>query len=124
MEPRVGARAGDVTRVVDLVARGEPGDLGARRHHGARGVEAEDAPRVGVARADLGVHRVDRHCPHLDEEVAGAGLGDLDSVRRDLDTVLDLEVTAVVCTKLHLKSYSDTRTGVAGVQPAAWQFPD
>jgi hypothetical protein len=48
----------------------------------------------------------------------------LDSVRRDLDTVLDLEVTAVVCTKLHLKSYTDTRTGVAGVQPAAWQFPD
>jgi oxygen-independent coproporphyrinogen-3 oxidase len=47
----------------------------------------------------------------------------LDSVRRDLDTVLDLEVTAVVCTKLHLKSYSDTRTGVAGVQPAAWQIP-
>lgn len=48
----------------------------------------------------------------------------LDSVARDLDTVLDLEVTAVVCTKLHLKSYSDTRTGVAGVQPAAWQFPE
>ncbi|CAM3954567.1 coproporphyrinogen-III oxidase family protein [Kibdelosporangium persicum] len=47
----------------------------------------------------------------------------LDSVRRDLDTVLDLELTAVVCTKLHLKSYSDTRTGVAGVQPAAWQIP-
>lgn len=47
----------------------------------------------------------------------------LDSVRRDLDIVLDLEVTAVVCTKLHLKSYSDTRTGVAGVQPAAWQIP-
>ena len=48
----------------------------------------------------------------------------LDSVRRDLDTVLDLGITAVVCTKLHLKSYSDTRTGVAGVQPAAWQFPE
>jgi oxygen-independent coproporphyrinogen-3 oxidase len=48
----------------------------------------------------------------------------LDSVQRDLDTVLDLELTAVVCAKLHLKSYSDTRTGVAGVQPAAWQFPD
>jgi coproporphyrinogen III oxidase-like Fe-S oxidoreductase len=47
----------------------------------------------------------------------------LDSVRRDLDTVLDLELTAVVCTKLHLRSYSDTRTGVAGVQPAAWQIP-
>ncbi|RSM86515.1 radical SAM protein [Kibdelosporangium aridum] len=47
----------------------------------------------------------------------------IDSVRRDLDTVLDLELTAVVCTKLHLKSYSDTRTGVAGVQPAAWQIP-
>jgi coproporphyrinogen III oxidase-like Fe-S oxidoreductase len=47
----------------------------------------------------------------------------LDSVRRDLDTVLDLELTAVVCAKLHLKSYSDTRTGVTGVQPAAWQIP-
>ncbi|MFE0027793.1 radical SAM protein [Amycolatopsis sp. NPDC059021] len=48
----------------------------------------------------------------------------VDSVRRDLDVVLDLAPTAVVCTKLHLKSYSDTRTGVAGVQPAAWQLPD
>ncbi|RAJ68869.1 oxygen-independent coproporphyrinogen-3 oxidase [Streptomyces sp. Amel2xB2] len=48
----------------------------------------------------------------------------LDSVRRDLEIVLENEVTAVVCTKLHLASYSDTRTGVAGVQPAAWQLPD
>ncbi|NUP30803.1 MAG: radical SAM protein [Streptomycetaceae bacterium] len=48
----------------------------------------------------------------------------VDSVRRDLDVLLDEEPTAVVCTKLHLKSYSDTRTGVAGVQPAAWQLPD
>ncbi len=47
-----------------------------------------------------------------------------DSVRRDLETVLDLGVTAVVCTKLHLRSYTDTRTGVAGVKPAAWQLPD
>ncbi len=48
----------------------------------------------------------------------------VDSVRRDLETVLAERPTAVVCTKLHLKSYSDTRTGVAGVQPAAWQLPD
>lgn len=48
----------------------------------------------------------------------------LDSVRRDLDIVLEHAPTAVVCTKLHLKSYTDTRTGVAGVQPAAWQLPD
>ncbi|NLU73158.1 radical SAM protein [Streptomyces sp. HNM0575] len=48
----------------------------------------------------------------------------VDSVRRDLDIVLENELTAVVCTKLHLASYSDTRTGVAGVQPAAWQLPD
>lgn len=47
----------------------------------------------------------------------------LDSVRRDLDVVLEEEITAVVCTKLHLKSYADTRTGVAGEQPAPWQFP-
>ncbi|MET8826373.1 radical SAM protein [Streptomyces sp. NPDC004610] len=48
----------------------------------------------------------------------------LDTVRRDLDTVLEQEPTAVVCTKLHLRDYSDTRTGVAGVRPAAWQLPD
>ncbi|OZM71808.1 coproporphyrinogen III oxidase [Amycolatopsis antarctica] len=48
----------------------------------------------------------------------------VDSVRRDLDIVLENQPTAVVCTKLHLKSYTDTRTGVAGVQPAAWQLPD
>jgi coproporphyrinogen III oxidase-like Fe-S oxidoreductase len=48
----------------------------------------------------------------------------VDSVRRDLDIVVDNGLTAVVCTKLHLMSYSDTRTGVAGVQPAAWQLPD
>jgi oxygen-independent coproporphyrinogen-3 oxidase len=30
----------------------------------------------------------------------------------------------VVCTKLHLMSYSDTRTGVTGEKPAAWQFPE
>lgn len=47
----------------------------------------------------------------------------IDSVRRDLDVVLENEVTAVVCTKLHLASYSDTRTGVTGEKPAAWQLP-
>ena len=47
----------------------------------------------------------------------------VDSVRRDLDVVLENEVTAVVCTKLHLKSYAETRTGVAGEQPAPWQLP-
>ncbi|MXM66793.1 radical SAM protein [Streptomyces sp. HUCO-GS316] len=48
----------------------------------------------------------------------------LGSVRRDLDTVLEHGPTAVVCTKLHLRDYSDTRTGVSGVQPAAWQLPE
>ncbi|MFJ5260506.1 radical SAM protein [Streptomyces sp. NPDC088387] len=48
----------------------------------------------------------------------------LDSVRRDLDTVLEHDPTAVVCTKLHLRDYADTRTGVSGVRPAAWQLPE
>ncbi len=47
----------------------------------------------------------------------------VDGVRRDLETVLAEEPTAVVCTKLHLRSYADTRTGVAGEAPAAWQLP-
>jgi coproporphyrinogen III oxidase-like Fe-S oxidoreductase len=45
----------------------------------------------------------------------------VDSVRRDLDVVLETGVNSVVCTKLHLKSYAETRTGVAGEKPAAWQ---
>ncbi|GAA3464232.1 radical SAM protein [Saccharothrix longispora] len=48
----------------------------------------------------------------------------LDSVRRDLDVVLENEVPAVVCTKLHLASYADSRTGVTGEKPAAWQLPE
>lgn len=48
----------------------------------------------------------------LDQSVA--------SVERDLAEVLAHEVPGVVCTKLHLRSYADTRTGVAGDKPAAW----
>jgi coproporphyrinogen III oxidase-like Fe-S oxidoreductase len=47
----------------------------------------------------------------------------VDSVRRDLEIVVENELTAVVCTKLHLRSYNDTRTGVSGEKPAAWQMP-
>ncbi|WP_406306846.1 radical SAM protein [Streptomyces sp. NBC_00885] len=47
----------------------------------------------------------------------------VDSVRRDLDIITEHDLTAVVCAKLHLKSYSDTRTGVSGEKPAAWQLP-
>ena len=47
----------------------------------------------------------------------------LDSVRRDLETVLEHQPDAVVCTKLHLRDFSDTRTGVSGIRPAAWQLP-
>jgi oxygen-independent coproporphyrinogen-3 oxidase len=37
----------------------------------------------------------------------------VDSVWRDLDIIVQSKPTAVVCTKLHLKSYTDTKTGVA-----------
>lgn len=46
------------------------------------------------------------------------------SVRRDLRHVLDSGASAVVCAKLHLRSYADTRTGVSDKRPAAWQRPD
>jgi oxygen-independent coproporphyrinogen-3 oxidase len=51
----------------------------------------------------------------LDQSVA--------SVEHDLATVLEHELPGVVCTKLHLRSYAETRTGVAGDRPAAWQIP-
>ncbi|GAB6899054.1 radical SAM protein [Kineosporia succinea] len=47
----------------------------------------------------------------------------VEGVARDLALVLEHDVPGVVCTKLHLRSYADTRTGVAGDRPAAWQFP-
>lgn len=43
------------------------------------------------------------------------------SVEQDLRCVAQAAPTAVVCAKLHLRSYADTRTGVAGEKPAAWQ---
>lgn len=43
------------------------------------------------------------------------------SVERDLRHVAETAPTAVVCAKLHLRSYADTRTGVAGEKSAAWQ---
>ena len=47
----------------------------------------------------------------------------VESVQRDLGVIVDHRTPGVVCTKLHLKSYAETRTGVAGDRPAAWQFP-
>jgi coproporphyrinogen III oxidase-like Fe-S oxidoreductase len=47
----------------------------------------------------------------------------LASVERDLAMVVGHKLPGVVCTKLHLRSYTQTRTGVAGDRPAAWQVP-
>jgi coproporphyrinogen III oxidase-like Fe-S oxidoreductase len=44
------------------------------------------------------------------------------SVEQDLHHVAETGLTAVVCAKLHLRSYADTRTGVSGEKPAAWQI--
>lgn len=44
------------------------------------------------------------------------------SVEADLRQVTAAGLTAVVCAKLHLRSYTETRTGVAGEKPAAWQI--
>jgi oxygen-independent coproporphyrinogen-3 oxidase len=46
------------------------------------------------------------------------------SAEQDLRHAIESGVTAVVCAKLHLRSFTDTRTGVAGEKPAAWQIPD
>ncbi len=82
-----------------------------RPHTGARCVEfIRDAQRLGFAWIS-----VDLMYGLLDQTV--------DSVRRDLDVVVDTGPTAVVCTKLHLRPYAETRTGVAGERPAAWQIP-
>ena len=82
-----------------------------RRHSAADGVEfIRNAQSLGFEWVS-----VDLMYGLLDQGVA--------SVRADLDVILQTRPTAVVCTKLHLRSYTDTRTGVAGEQPAAWQVP-
>jgi len=43
------------------------------------------------------------------------------SVEEDIRTVLDLELTSVDWSKLHLKDYKETRTSIAGNHPAVWQ---
>jgi oxygen-independent coproporphyrinogen-3 oxidase len=82
-----------------------------RRHAAATCVEfVRNAQRAGFSWIS-----VDLMYGLLDQTV--------DSVRRDLDVIAELGPTNVVCTKLHLKSYADTRTGVAGDKAAPWQIP-
>ncbi|MEV8099747.1 radical SAM protein [Kitasatospora sp. NPDC085879] len=86
-------------------------ELSGRRHTARMCLDfIRNAQRVGFDRIS-----VDLMYGLLDQSV--------DSVRRDLDLVVENKVTAVVCTKLHLRSYADTRTGVSGDQPAPWQLP-
>lgn len=49
----------------------------------------------------------------LDQSVA--------SVERDILTSIDLDFSAIVCSKLHLRTFSDSGTSVSGTNEAAWQ---
>jgi oxygen-independent coproporphyrinogen-3 oxidase len=40
----------------------------------------------------------------------------------DVRTLIELELSCVVATKLHLRSFDDTRTAISGISPAPWQF--
>lgn len=73
MQLGVRARANDRARVEDVVARLEQRGIGTGGDDDARGVPSQDLPVVAFRRraaADLVVDRVDRHGPHLDQQVA------------------------------------------------------
>lgn len=43
------------------------------------------------------------------------------SVESDIHRAIQLNLPGIVCTKLHLKTFSESRTGVSGIQSARWQ---
>ncbi|MDH3973038.1 MAG: radical SAM protein [Deltaproteobacteria bacterium] len=43
------------------------------------------------------------------------------SVEKDMELTVDLRLYSLDCSKLHLKDYKETGTGIAGNIPAAWQ---
>ncbi|WP_029050326.1 radical SAM protein [Cupriavidus sp. amp6] len=45
----------------------------------------------------------------------------VDDVKRDMEKVLELELSHVVCTKLHIGEFISRRTGVSGERQSLWQ---
>lgn len=45
----------------------------------------------------------------------------VDDVERDMQKCLELELSHVVCTKLHMEEFMKTRTGVSGERESVWQ---
>src|SRR3990167_10084059 len=43
---------------------------------------------------------------------------------KDIQMAIDLNVSCIVITKLHLKTFSETRTAVSGEKEALWQIPE
>jgi oxygen-independent coproporphyrinogen-3 oxidase len=46
---------------------------------------------------------------------------EVDDVRYDMEKTLELELSHVVCTKLHMEEFMKRRTGVSGVRESLWQ---
>jgi oxygen-independent coproporphyrinogen III oxidase len=45
----------------------------------------------------------------------------VDDVKHDMEKTLELELSHVVCTKLHMEEFMKTRTGVSGERESLWQ---
>ncbi|ASL28971.1 radical SAM protein [Azotobacter chroococcum] len=45
----------------------------------------------------------------------------VDDVKYDMEKTLELELSHVVCTKLHMEEFMKTRTGVSGERQSLWQ---
>jgi len=45
----------------------------------------------------------------------------VDDVKYDMEKTLELELSHVVCTKLHMEEFMKTRTGVSGERESLWQ---
>ncbi|HGJ5855754.1 MAG TPA: radical SAM protein [Arsenophonus nasoniae] len=45
----------------------------------------------------------------------------VDDVKNDMEIIKKLNISHVVCTKLHMKEFMETRTGVSGERDSLWQ---
>ncbi|MFV9997564.1 MAG: hypothetical protein AB8W37_07745 [Arsenophonus endosymbiont of Dermacentor nuttalli] len=45
----------------------------------------------------------------------------VDDVKTDMEIIKKLNISHVVCTKLHMKEFMETRTGVSGERDSLWQ---
>jgi hypothetical protein len=81
MQFGISALSGDIPGIPDTVARRKQGDLRPNRTNYTDGIPTENAPMPRgwrISHANLGIHRINRNRPDLNQQVAAGGEGIID----------------------------------------------